>query len=148
MALPQIVPPTTAGTGGRHVFISYSHVDGELAGRFMRSLWALAGNQPELRLAPERMFYDRDKLKAGDDWDGSIQSHLRRADLFPLLVSMNSLTSAYCLTRELEEAARLGQRREELRRGPDISSDLTIADRRPRFILPARHACRRTGSEP
>jgi hypothetical protein len=108
MALPQIVPPTTAGTGGRHVFVSYSHLDGELAGRFMRSLWALAGNQPELRLAPERMFYDRDKLKAGDDWDESIQSHLRRADLFLLLVSMNSLTSAYCLTRELEEAARLG----------------------------------------
>jgi|KBSMisStaDraftv2_1062788.scaffolds.fasta_scaffold979178_1 hypothetical protein len=94
MALPQIVPPTTAGTGGRHVFVSYSHLDGDLAGRFMRSLWALAGNQPELRLAPERMFYDRDKLKAGDDWNESIQSHLRRADLFLLLVSTNSLTSA------------------------------------------------------
>ena len=105
MALPQIVAPTTAGTGGRHVFVSYSHLDGRLAGLFMRSLWALARNRPELGLAPERMFYDRDKLKAGDDWDESIQSSLRRSDLFLLLVSINSVNSPYCLTRELAEAA-------------------------------------------
>jgi len=40
MALPQIVPPTTAGTGGRHVFVSYSHLDGvtrETAGEMTQS---------------------------------------------------------------------------------------------------------------
>lgn len=108
MPLPQIVAPASTGAVGRHVFVSYSHLDAELAEPFMRTLYALAGNLPELGLAPERIFYDRAKLKAGDDWDDSIKSHLQRADIFLFLVSSNSLTSRYCLKEELTGAASLG----------------------------------------
>ncbi len=106
--MPQIVAPACASQMGRHVFVSYSHLDAELAEPFMRTMYALAGNLPELGLARERIFYDRAMLKAGDDWDDSIKSHLQRADLFLLLVSSRSLTSRYCLAEELAGAARLG----------------------------------------
>ena len=108
MPLPQIVAATTPSAGGRRVFVSYSHLDADLAEAFMRALRVLAGNMPELCLAPERIFYDRAHLKAGDDWNDVIKSQLLLADVFLLLVSNHSLDSRYCLQEELHGAAVLG----------------------------------------
>jgi len=108
MPLPDVPPPTTAGSIGRHVFVSYSHKDAALVEPFMSALYALAGNAPELGLARERIFFDSERIRAGDDWDATIESHLLRADVFLLLVSNQCLTSQYCVTKELSGAARRG----------------------------------------
>jgi len=114
----QIVPPSqstpAAADGTRRLFVSYSHRDGPMAGdgdlpgAVVRALHALAADQPELGLAPERIFFDRERLLAGDDWNDSIFSEIQRTDVFLLLVSFNSLTSVFCIRKELAEAVRLG----------------------------------------
>lgn len=95
----------------RHVFISYSHRDGaeaDLPSRFMQELVLLVRGKPELGLDESRIFFDRRALLPGDDWDDSIQLALERAHLFVFLVSSQSLTSKYCISRELAVAAGRG----------------------------------------
>lgn len=114
----QIVPPaqgaSTASDGTRRVFVSYSHRDGPMAndgdlpGAVVRALRALANDRPELGLAAERIFFDRERLMAGDDWNDGIFSELQRSDVFLLLVSFNSLDSHFCIKKELAEAVRIG----------------------------------------
>ena len=82
--------------------------DGDLPGAVVRALHALADDQPALGLAPDRIFFDRDHLLAGDYWDDKIESAIREADVFLLLVSLNAVTSDYCMKRELQLAAELG----------------------------------------
>ena len=114
----QIVPSpqgaSAASDGTRRLFVSYSHRDGPMAGdgdlpgAVVRALQALAADQPGLGLSPERIFFDRERLLAGDDWNDSILSEIQRADVFLLLVSFNSLTSHFCIRKELAAAVRLG----------------------------------------
>jgi hypothetical protein len=75
---------------------------------FIKALYALAGNAPALGLAEARIFYDQDRLQAGELWDDTIRSQLARADVFVLLVSNQSMTSRYCMAEELATAARSG----------------------------------------
>jgi hypothetical protein len=118
MPTPQLIAaaPTAAGAsdGTRRVFVSYSHRDGPMAGdgdlpaAVVRALNALADDQPELGLSPERIFFDRDSLMAGDGWNDRIFSEIQRTDVFLLLVSFNSLTSPFCIKQELAAAVSLG----------------------------------------
>jgi TIR domain len=112
----QIVPASagTAAAGTRRVFVSYSHRDGPMAGdgdlpgAVVRALHALAEDQPELGLSPDRIFFDRAALMAGDDWNDAILSEIQRTDVFLLLVSFNSVTSRFCIKEELSAAVRHG----------------------------------------
>lgn len=97
--------------GERHLFVSYSHRDGDdadLPRRCIDALRLLAQGQPELGLASERIFFDRRNLVAGDLWDEEIQAAIRRSHLFVFLVSQQSLVSDYCMRQELKVAAELG----------------------------------------
>jgi hypothetical protein len=48
------------------------------------------------------------RLLAGDQWDDSVQVALEQARYFILLVSVDSLNSSYCVTRELQIAVARG----------------------------------------
>lgn len=73
---------------------------------FMENLRLLLRGMDELRISEGQVFFDRNKLRAGDDWDETIQCALEEADYFIFLVSTHSLNSNYCYSRELETAAR------------------------------------------
>lgn len=60
---------------------------------------------PKLAISPDQVFFDRHKLLAGEDWDESIQCALEQAEYFIFLVSVHSLSSKYCYSRELASAA-------------------------------------------
>lgn len=91
------------------IFISYSHLDSALAREFMKYLkLKLRELYAALQIADTEVFFDRDKLLAGEDWDESIQVGLDQMDYFILLLSVNSLTSKYCIERELTQAVNRG----------------------------------------
>lgn len=87
------------------VFVSYSHNDSDEAKQFMAYFKLQLEGLPELAISPEQVFFDRNKLLAGDEWDESIQCALEQAEYFIFLVSVNSLNSTYCCSRELAVAA-------------------------------------------
>jgi hypothetical protein len=72
----------------------------------MQNLRLLLRGMDELHISEEQVFFDRNNLLAGDDWDETIQCALEEADYFIFLVSTDSLNSSYCYSRELEAAAR------------------------------------------
>jgi hypothetical protein len=102
-----IARPVQSGTAPRRVFISYSHRDIALARAVYETLCMLAGNDPSLNLRRDAIFFDRQALKAGDEWDVGIQEALDRADLFVMLMSRAFFTSDYCESRELARAVEL-----------------------------------------
>lgn len=112
--VPQPSASAAAGDGTRRVFVSYSHHDGPMAGdgdlpaAVVTALYALAEDRPELGLARSRIFFDREQLMAGDQWNDRIKSEIQRCDVFLLLMTLNSLTSAFCIKEELAEAVRQG----------------------------------------
>lgn len=107
-AAPASVPAPPAGAG-RLLFVSYSHRDMRgYADAFHRYLRLMLRNTPGLGFGEDDVFFDRQGLKAGDDWDQSIQSALERAAVLVLLVSDNSLASRYCVDTELGAAVRRG----------------------------------------
>ena len=110
MPLPNVVAPVTDAAVGRHVFVSYARADLQAAKLFMDKLYALAASDKRLRLSKERIFFDQDRLKAGDEFGPVIESQLLLADVFLLLVSDKSLTSPYCLNKELAIAVAQGAR--------------------------------------
>lgn len=92
----------------RSLFVSYSHLDAEAARAFYRHLCLLVRGTPALRLAESSVFFDRQQLRAGEDWSETIDAALERADLLVFLVSVNSLNSTFCCERELAVAAARG----------------------------------------
>jgi hypothetical protein len=90
------------------LFVSYSHHDSEQAKTFVKFLRLMLRGMSSLGIREEHIFFDRDKLLAGDDWDDSIQRALEQAQVFVLLISADSLDSKYCLTRELAVAVGRG----------------------------------------
>lgn len=131
------VDSTTPASVGCRVFISYSHQDWDLAEAFHKAFITMAANtQQRLRLSEDRVFFDRAELKAGDDWDEHIQSWLESADLFVMLVSINSLGSKYCVGKELAIAARLGMPIVPvlLRNTPNWKERLVIGDAKGRSL--------------
>src|SRR6476659_8661276 len=87
------------------VFVSYSHKDMEDAKEFIKFFGLKLRGTPKLRITMEQVFFDRNKLLAGDEWDESIQRALEEAQYFVFLVSADSLYSSYCYSRELKIAA-------------------------------------------
>lgn len=111
MPLPQVTrPPTPPASAPRRVlFVSYSHADmAQYGATFIKYLnLKLLGNQ-DLGYTEADVFFDKNRLKAGMDWDDSIMAALEQAGALIFLVSANSLSSKYCMTREVATAAQRG----------------------------------------
>lgn len=111
MPMPNVVETRPTGSL-RHVFISYSRddvrPDQDLPGQFAQALRELARQRPELGLAEDRVFFDRNQLLPGDLWGEAILQAVERSQLFVLLVSASSLNSPICLHKELAVAAGRG----------------------------------------
>jgi len=79
----------------RCVFISYSHDDAVHAQKLYDHL-------AEFRAlhSRESVFFDRERINAGERWSEAINQAIREADLFVLLISSNFLKSDYCVEME------------------------------------------------
>lgn len=111
MPLPQISRlPTPAQTAApKLLFVSYSHADmAEYGATFIKYLTLKIRGQPELGYAESDIFFDQNKLKAGQFWDETIQTALEQAGALIFLVSHNSLFSKYCMDREVGTAVQRG----------------------------------------
>lgn len=98
------VPPSKC-----RIFVSYSHLDSAFAREFMKFLkLKLRELDAALQITESDVFFDRNKLRAGDDWDESIQAALDQTEYFILLLSGNSLNSEFCIKRELAQAVARG----------------------------------------
>jgi hypothetical protein len=89
----------------KRLFVSYSHADGQLLGRFQKHLAQL---QREGSIAG---WYDRD-IRAGTRFDDEIERELAQADIFVACVSPDYIASNYCYERELTTALEREQRGE------------------------------------
>ncbi len=92
----------------RRIFISYSHLDIKFARAFHKNLTAMLSGQHEIGYRPEDIFFDRGTLNAGDAWSDSIEKALREVEVLILLVSLNSISSKFCIPREASAAAQRG----------------------------------------
>ena len=72
------------------VFVSYSHRDMKDAEQFIKFFSLKLRGTEKLRITEEQVFFDRDRLLAGDEWDESIQRALDQARYFILLISVDS----------------------------------------------------------
>ena len=100
----QPIDTLSSAAKGCRIFVSYSHRDMEGAKQFIKFFSLKLHGAQELCITTEQVFFDRKKLLAGDEWDESIQHALEEAQYFILLVSVDSLSSKYCLSRELSKA--------------------------------------------
>jgi hypothetical protein len=89
------------------IFVSYSHKDKKDALSFM-TYFRLKLTELQLGIQPEQVYVERQKLLAGDQWDEGIQRALEEAEYFVFLVSADSLSSEYCVRRELAFAVLRG----------------------------------------
>jgi hypothetical protein len=85
------------GTKGLNLFICYSHADDKYKSELLKHL------EPLKRLGLIEVWHDR-QILAGDEWDKKISSHLEKADIVLLLVSIDFINSEYCYDIELEQA--------------------------------------------
>jgi hypothetical protein len=85
------------GSKALTVFISYSHADEGFRAELVKHL------EPLRRLQLIEAWHDG-KMKAGEEWDKAISSHLENADIILLLVSIDFINSSYCYDVELERA--------------------------------------------
>lgn len=111
MPLPQVSrqPSTSLGVSRRLLFVSYSHADmAEYGATFIQYLILKLRGSPDLGYSESDLFFDKNRLRAGEDWDESIQAALERAGALIFLVSHNSLFSKYCMEREVAMAAQRG----------------------------------------
>jgi hypothetical protein len=79
------------------LFFSYSHADEALRNRLETHLSMLK------RQGAIETWHDR-RITAGDEFAGSIDEELERADIIPLLVSPDFLNSRYCYDVEMKRA--------------------------------------------
>jgi predicted acylesterase/phospholipase RssA len=90
---------------GRHArtgaFISYSHDDAP---------WLDRLKQHFERHALQDVFWDDEKIQAGEQWENRIREGLARAKVVVMLVSKEFLDSAYVREEELPEIVRLAAR--------------------------------------
>jgi len=109
MPLPVILPVAPdANDQARGVFISYSHKDAKAAERLFNALGPMIEADPGLRLSKERVFYDKKRLKAAEQWREELQRALESSQVFIFLVSDDSLNSEFCRKKELEFAVARG----------------------------------------
>lgn len=90
------------------VFVSYSHKNSAEANQFINAFRAAFLEAPDLEIAPEQVFFDRERLLAGDQWSELIHHAMDEAKYFVILLSPESMASEYCLNRELGTALAKG----------------------------------------
>ncbi len=89
------------------VFVSYSHADSHVAARF-RDYFGVFLQGYHLD-AKEVVYFDQDRLLAGDEYEPILEEAIRGADLFIFLVSVDSLKKErYCMRVEVPLAAQYG----------------------------------------
>ncbi len=111
MPLPVLQPAKGGGnpqSKSFRVFVSYSHRDADDARDFMGYFRVKLRGLGLAGIGEEHVFHDRSQLRAGDEWDDSIQRALEEIEYFILLVTVESLNSKYCLARELAVALSRG----------------------------------------
>jgi 3',5'-cyclic AMP phosphodiesterase CpdA len=79
------------------IFISYSHKDENLRDELSKHLALLR------RQGIVRDWHDR-RIGAGEDWKGTIDEHLNRADIIILLISADFIASDYCYDLEMKRS--------------------------------------------
>jgi TIR domain len=107
MALPIVRPVLSAPATQQRslVFVSYSHRDWlEFGAAFERFFKLAVSGRPNLPFDSQSIYVERNDIKAGDEWDDRIQGALDRAAALVFLVSGHSLSSKYCVKRELRYA--------------------------------------------
>jgi len=82
---------------GARIFISYAHEDEDLKGELDKHLKVLK------RSSKVEVWSDR-QLVAGEEWDDSIMSELRRANIILLLISVDFNASDFIWDKELAVA--------------------------------------------
>ena len=111
MPLPLISrPPRPAqARAPRLLFVSYAHADmAEYGATFIKYLILKLRGQPDLGYGEADIFFDQNRLKAGQYWDETIQAALEQAGALIFLVSHHSLFSKYCMEREVGTAVQRG----------------------------------------
>lgn len=97
-----------APVSSARVFLSYSHDDSQLIGRFIDH-FGVALQTISLE-REEVLFVDREHLRAGEDWETTLLKEIDDADIFVFLVSASSLQKdGYCMRAELPRAAAAGK---------------------------------------
>ena len=81
----------------RKIFISYSRDDSVHA----RMLY---GHLKEFRDLHGDVFFDQERIRAGERWSDVIEENVNSADLFILLISPNFLNSKFCFEEEARYA--------------------------------------------
>lgn len=111
MPLPQVThqPPSSRSAARKLLFVSYSHADmAEYGADFIKYLTLKVRGQPDLGYEEADIFFDKNRLKAGEFWDEKLQTALEQAGALIFLVSPNSLFSKYCMEREVGTAIQRG----------------------------------------
>jgi hypothetical protein len=88
------------------IFVSYAHADEPENPRGEEVQWlsfVMKFLRPAVKSGDFTVWVDR-QMPGGTKWDPEIERHLRRCDIFVLLVSANSMGSDYIIDRELEIA--------------------------------------------
>jgi len=88
----------TTNTEHINIFIAYSRKDEEYLKRLRTALKPL-----DRRNVDVTIWFDG-KIEPGAEWDKTIKTHLRKADIILLLVSMDALASDYFYDDEMQEA--------------------------------------------
>ncbi|MDW8299088.1 MAG: toll/interleukin-1 receptor domain-containing protein, partial [Anaerolineae bacterium] len=79
-------PVTTAPYRAEEIFVSYSHLDSEVAEACRNAYHALG----------YEVLMDVDKLRAGEQWNEGLKRLIERATIFQLFWSENSAKSEFC----------------------------------------------------
>ncbi len=91
--------------GTLKLFFSYAHKDEDILRDLQKHLTPLRHE----RIVD--FWYDRD-LIAGDNWDEEISSQLEHADMVPVLISSDFVSSTYAYGKELRRALDLHERKQ------------------------------------
>ncbi len=80
------------------LFVSYAHIDdqGENAGHVSALVSAIEADYRRFAGSPLRVFFDRDEIRAMDDWEGRILTGLRHSKMMVAILSPSYFASAYC----------------------------------------------------
>lgn len=139
LPIPQPKPASSSAVKHRYnVFVSYSHKNSVEAKQFVEVFKSAISVSPDLNIAPEQIFFDRERLLAGDQWGELIQQAMDEAKYFVILLSKESISSEYCLFRELATAAARGL--------PIIQVLLSKCDGWADLIVPSDLRMRKLGS--
>ena len=126
----KLASPFLADEEKPYIFISYSHKDRDAVLPILKTLYESGW----------RIWYD-EGLTIGDEYDSTLEEHVRSCASFLLFVTKNSVKSRYCLDNEIPWAVKYGKPiiKCVMDRGADIRIDggRVLAPVQPRDIEPA-----------